>query len=237
VSNRLGDVALVASCRSSGLGGRAVPEGSASPRGDRRQPHGSLLTRRWREMGSDLRFLVARPSNRYGRGDCCLENGSGSVREPKVRIHLPPAASPLRTCFLAREDTHWRQPDAVERPPGADAPFQRTADTNVDLRSRGETADWAAAEPTGSREADASRIEEHHLPDRRGGQMPAALWQTMGGPPQSCRPLCGAEPSLSRRLAVVTGFPRRSSCHGSAFEAHGVPGLRATRLPAYRSRS
>ena len=25
--------------------------------------------------------------------------------------------------------------------------------------------------------------------------------------------------------------------HGSAFEAHGVPGLRATRLPAYRSRS
>jgi hypothetical protein len=36
---------------------------------------------------------------------------------------------------------------------------------------------------------------------------------------------------------VVTGFARRSSCHGSAFEAHGVPGLRATRLPAYRSRS
>ena len=56
-------------------------------------------------------------------------------------------------------------------------------------------------------------------------------------PPQSCRPLCGAEPSLSSRLAVVTGFPRRRSCHGSAFEAHGVPGLRATRLPAYRSRS
>src|SRR5580700_3043174 len=44
----------------------------------------------------------------------------------------------------------------------------------------------------------------------------AAKYQTMDGPPQSCRPLCGAEPSLSTRLAVVTGFPRRRSCHGSA---------------------
>src|ERR1700730_4644307 len=52
---------------------------------------------RWREMDSNFRFLVVRPSNRHGRRDCCLENGSGSVGEPKVRIHLPPALSPLRT--------------------------------------------------------------------------------------------------------------------------------------------
>src|ERR1700719_2512618 len=49
-------------------------------------------------MDSNFRFLVVRPSNRHGRRDCCLENGSGSVGEPKVRIHLPPAQSPLRTC-------------------------------------------------------------------------------------------------------------------------------------------
>jgi hypothetical protein len=111
--------------------------------------------------------------------------------EPVVALGAPDER------FLAREDTRWRQPDAVERPPGADAPFQRTADTNVDLRSRGETADWAAAEPTGSREADASRIEEHHLPDRRGGQMPAALWQEVQA---QTAPL-----SPKGRLAIVQG--------------------------------
>jgi hypothetical protein len=67
---------------------------------------------------------------------------------------------------------------------------------NVDLRSRGETADWAAAEPTGSREADASRMEEHHLPDRRGGQMPA-LWQEVQA---QTAPL-----SPKGRLAIVHG--------------------------------
>src|SRR4029077_12027153 len=51
------------------------------------------------EMDSNFRFLVVRPSNRHGRRDCCLENGSGSVGEPKVRIHLPPAGSLLRTDF------------------------------------------------------------------------------------------------------------------------------------------
>src|ERR1700738_2470083 len=50
-------------------------------------------------MDSNFRFLVVRPSNRHGRRDCCLENGSGSVGEPKVRISLPPALSPLRTSF------------------------------------------------------------------------------------------------------------------------------------------
>src|SRR4051794_959996 len=47
----------------------------------------------------------------------------------------------------------------------------------------------------------------------------------------------GSEQISEARRAVVTGFLGRSSCHGSAFEAHGVPGLRATPLPAYRSRS
>src|ERR1700730_7605827 len=32
-----------------------------------------------------------------GRRDCLLENGSGSVGEPEVRIHLPPAESQRRT--------------------------------------------------------------------------------------------------------------------------------------------
>jgi hypothetical protein len=35
---------------------RAVPDGGASAHGDRRQPHGSLLTRCWREMDSNSRF-------------------------------------------------------------------------------------------------------------------------------------------------------------------------------------
>jgi hypothetical protein len=48
-------------------------------------------------MDSNLRFLVVRPSNRHGRRDCYLENGSGSVGEPKVRIHLPPALSQRQT--------------------------------------------------------------------------------------------------------------------------------------------
>jgi hypothetical protein len=55
----------------------------------------------WREMDSNFRFLVVRPSNRHGRRDCCLENGSGSVGEPKVRIHLPPAASHERALWAS----------------------------------------------------------------------------------------------------------------------------------------
>src|SRR6516164_6299127 len=52
----------------------------------------SLSLRFWatREMDSNLRFPVARPSKRHVRRDCS-RNGSGSVGEPKVRIHLPPA--------------------------------------------------------------------------------------------------------------------------------------------------
>jgi hypothetical protein len=64
-----------------------------------------------REQDSKFRFLVARPSNRHGRRDCCLENGSGSVGEPKVRIHLPPAGSLVRTrtscrAMMARGGSH-----------------------------------------------------------------------------------------------------------------------------------
>jgi hypothetical protein len=44
-------------------------------------------------MDSNFRFLVARPSNRHGRSDCFLETWSGSVGEPEIRIHLPPAGS------------------------------------------------------------------------------------------------------------------------------------------------
>jgi hypothetical protein len=58
---------------------------------------GSQRTLRWREINSNFRFLVTRPSNHHGRRHCFLENGSGSVGEPKVRIRLPPAGSPLRT--------------------------------------------------------------------------------------------------------------------------------------------
>jgi hypothetical protein len=38
-------------------------------------------------------LVVTRPSNHHGRQHCFLENGSGSVGEPKVRTHLPPAES------------------------------------------------------------------------------------------------------------------------------------------------
>ena len=54
-------------------------------------------------MDSNFRFLVVRPSNRHGRWDCCLENGSGSVGEPKVRIHLPPAGGQQQTGAIFAE--------------------------------------------------------------------------------------------------------------------------------------
>jgi Aldo/keto reductase family len=40
---------------------------------------------------------VTRPSNRHGNGTAVSEKGSGFGEEPKVRIHLPPAASHQRT--------------------------------------------------------------------------------------------------------------------------------------------
>jgi hypothetical protein len=64
--------------------------------------HGSFVTRRWREMDSNFQFLVARPSNRHGRSDRFLETWSGSVGEPEVRIHLPPAASRCELDFRVR---------------------------------------------------------------------------------------------------------------------------------------
>src|SRR5437588_369816 len=45
----------------------------------------SLLTRRWREVDSNHRFLVGR-SNRDGRRAWLSCKGSGSVGAPKVRI-------------------------------------------------------------------------------------------------------------------------------------------------------
>src|ERR1700724_2328745 len=70
------------------------PGGSAPPKVSSHQ------TLRWREMDSNFRFLVARPSNRHGRSDRFLETWSGSVGEPEVRIHLPPAWSQLRTSLV-----------------------------------------------------------------------------------------------------------------------------------------
>ena len=67
----------------------------ARPLGGPRGPS-SQWTLSWREMDSNFRFLVARPSNRHGRSDRFLETWSGSVGEPEVRIQLPPAKS-LRT--------------------------------------------------------------------------------------------------------------------------------------------
>ena len=46
-------------------------------------------------MDSNFQFLVASPSE--GGRDSSLENESGSVAEPKVRIHLSPAQSLVRT--------------------------------------------------------------------------------------------------------------------------------------------
>ena len=46
-------------------------------------------------MDSNFQFLLASLSE--GGRDSSLENESGSVAEPKVRIHLPPGESPLRT--------------------------------------------------------------------------------------------------------------------------------------------
>ena len=76
------------------------PEGSAP----RPSGTGGLQTHRWREMASNFQFLVASPSE--GGRDSSLENESGPVAEPKVRIHLPPAASPLRTLISSPFDGH-----------------------------------------------------------------------------------------------------------------------------------
>jgi len=79
------------------------PPSESIPSDDGKGPRksGSQQTRRWRGMDSNFRFLVTRPSNHHGRQHCFLENGSGSVGEPKVRIHLPPAASQVRTSVSA----------------------------------------------------------------------------------------------------------------------------------------
>jgi len=61
------------------------------------------MTRCWREMDSNFQFLVARRSNQTAMRYGTLENGSGSVGGPKVRIHLPPAES------------HRREPDSNHR--------------------------------------------------------------------------------------------------------------------------
>ena len=73
--------------RSPAQAGRARCDGGDA----RRQPSvlterksSSQVTRRWRETDSNFWFLVARPSNRHGRRDGRLENGSGSVGNRKT---------------------------------------------------------------------------------------------------------------------------------------------------------
>jgi hypothetical protein len=79
-------------------------------------------TLRWREVDSNFRFLVARPSNRHARRDYCLENGSRSVAEPKVRIQISSPASHPRGGFRGIDAMveRLRSPapsaDAAERP-------------------------------------------------------------------------------------------------------------------------
>src|ERR1700730_18188008 len=91
---------------------------------------GSHSTLRWREMDSNFRFLVARPSNRHGRSDRFLETWSGSVGEPEGRIHLPPARSqlPTRLRGLGRRKFHGVTNAQQPSRPRGDSQRQ-TADT------------------------------------------------------------------------------------------------------------
>jgi hypothetical protein len=71
----------------------------------------------------ELDFLGQRemePSGSWSRdrqtvmgGGTGSRNGSGSVGEPKVRIHLPPAASPVRTRLSACDAVPIRQPSRL----------------------------------------------------------------------------------------------------------------------------
>jgi len=67
------------------------------------------MTHRWRETDSNFWFLVARPSNRHRGTVQPLENGSGSVEEPKVRIRLPPAESRANSGATSEAGRHARQ--------------------------------------------------------------------------------------------------------------------------------
>jgi hypothetical protein len=55
--------------------------------------------------------------------------------------------------------------------------------------------------------------------------------------PLRCAQVLRARADLRGSTCRRYVLSEESSRHGSAFEAHGVPGLRATRLPAYRTRS
>src|SRR6266446_2286561 len=71
----------------------------------------SQRTQRWREVDSNHRFPVGR-SNRDGRRAWLSRKGSGSLGEPKVRIHLPPAVKSreLSQGRIRRPRSGW-QPD------------------------------------------------------------------------------------------------------------------------------
>ena len=79
----------------------------------------SLLTRRWREMDSNFRFLVARPSNRYGRRDYCLEK-----RKPICWGTEGSNPAPSSGESGANSTPRLRQPASCE-------PRVRTADSRI----------------------------------------------------------------------------------------------------------
>src|SRR5262245_35894065 len=87
-------------------------------------------------MDSNHRFLVGR-SNRDGRPAWLSRKGSGSVGEPKVRIHLPPAVSP-QTFGPSRVAANTRSlvPAAHSRVPAADQPDLAGYDIHIDRHGR-----------------------------------------------------------------------------------------------------
>jgi hypothetical protein len=54
-----------------------------------------------------------------GRRDSSLENESGSVAEPKVRIHLPPAESRMRTRMIANARPYFERSSMTRLPQSA----------------------------------------------------------------------------------------------------------------------
>ena len=67
-----------------------------------------------REQDSKFRFLVARPSKRHGRRDCCLENGSGSVGEPKVSNPSPSSGESIANLTLDETDRPFHEDQQLD---------------------------------------------------------------------------------------------------------------------------
>jgi hypothetical protein len=108
---------------------RPAPAAGDRKRGDSGTDGSQTL--RWREVDSNHRFLVGR-SNRDGRRAWLSRKRSGSLGEPKVRIHLPPPASLLRTRLPRSGDLeacHACKVGAYPVPAGPGLPGEQIADT------------------------------------------------------------------------------------------------------------